>query len=124
MQKYQRNYTVSEKECLGVVKIIDKFRHYLLGRDFVVKTDHHALCPLPNARFKSSRLNRWANELAEFSYFVEYVKGENHPADCFSRAPDEWDHHVKETEDKNCRISVKVDPVELESKKFMLTLAT
>eukprot|EP01050_Picozoa_sp_SAG11_P021813 SAG11_NODE_3964_length_2130_cov_9.748400_2_plen_124_part_00 len=39
------NYTVQEKECLGVVHGVQKFRHYLLATPFQVEilTDHKSL---------------------------------------------------------------------------------
>jgi hypothetical protein len=41
--KCQRNYSVTEKELLGVIKGIENYRHYLLGKKFILRTDHKAL---------------------------------------------------------------------------------
>ena len=37
------NYTVSEKEFLGIVHAINKFRHYITGYQVFVHNDHAAL---------------------------------------------------------------------------------
>ncbi len=41
MDRHQINYSVTDKELLAVVKSIDHYRHYLLGREFTLKTDHN-----------------------------------------------------------------------------------
>ncbi|XP_052778481.1 uncharacterized protein LOC128215916 [Mya arenaria] len=41
--KAERNYCITEQELLAVVFFIQYFRQYLLGRRFVVRTDHQAL---------------------------------------------------------------------------------
>jgi hypothetical protein len=43
MNKAERNYCVTEQELLAVVFFVQYFRQYLLGRRFVVKSDHKAL---------------------------------------------------------------------------------
>lgn len=53
---HQKNYTVSEKELLGILIGITKFRNYLEGKEFTVETDHHALCQLTKLKFKNGRL--------------------------------------------------------------------
>ena len=43
LNKSQIRYCVTRKELLAVVFFVTKFKHYLLGRQFVVRTDHSAL---------------------------------------------------------------------------------
>jgi len=43
MSKPERNYCVTRKELLTIVCYTKAFRQYLLGRQFVVRTDHSAL---------------------------------------------------------------------------------
>ena len=42
-RKYERNYSIGEKETLTCVASMTHFKKYLLGRDFVLRTDHRAL---------------------------------------------------------------------------------
>jgi len=39
----ERNYTITELELLSIIEALDKYRHYLLGRHFVIKSDHVSL---------------------------------------------------------------------------------
>ncbi|MGL5707634.1 MAG: reverse transcriptase domain-containing protein [Aeromonas sp.] len=84
-EKSQKNYTVTEKELLGIVKGIENYRHYLLGSSFILRTDHKALTYLKNLKNPASRLLRWALQLQEYEFVVEYVKGEHNIADGCSR---------------------------------------
>ena len=43
LNKAERNYCITEKELLAVRFFIEYYRQYLLGRRFVVRTDHQAL---------------------------------------------------------------------------------
>lgn len=91
LRKYQRNCTVSEKGLLGILLGIAKYRHYLEGKEFIIETDHHALCQLPTLTFKNGRLNRWALMLQGFRFKVMYKEGKHHIPDCLTRN-NEWDH--------------------------------
>jgi len=39
----KRNYTITELELLSIIEALDKYRHYLLGTHFVIKSDHVSL---------------------------------------------------------------------------------
>lgn len=41
--KAQINYSATDKELLVVVKSIENYRHYILGKKFTLKTEHKAL---------------------------------------------------------------------------------
>ena len=66
--------------------ITDKFRHYLLGGKFKVITDNN-----PLTYFRSAKLGaleqRWASELAQFDFDIQYRPGKINPADALSRMP-------------------------------------
>ncbi|RWS18483.1 KRAB-A domain-containing protein-like protein, partial [Leptotrombidium deliense] len=85
----EKNYTISELECLAVVTGMLKFRHFCYGHHkVIVVTDHHALCWLMRVTDASGRLLRWSLRLQEFSFDIEYKSGRKHvAADCISRYP-------------------------------------
>jgi hypothetical protein len=43
LSKEQRRYCVTRRELLAIVVFLLQFRHYLLGKEFVVRTDHSSL---------------------------------------------------------------------------------
>ena len=74
----ERNYTVTEQECLAVVWAVKKFRAYLEGYHFEVITDHSSLRCLYGLKDPSGRLARWALQLLQFDFTITHRKGALH----------------------------------------------
>ena len=82
----ERNYSVTERECLVVVWGIRKFREYLEGFHFKVITDHSSLRWLSNLRNPTGRLARWGLELQGYDIEIIHRKGAlHHVPDALSR---------------------------------------
>ncbi|GFW35846.1 transposon Tf2-11 polyprotein [Trichonephila clavipes] len=88
LNKAERNYTVTERECLAVIWALNKFKTYFGTLPVKVITDHAALTKLTNGKNLSSRMIRWALKLSEFNIEWEHRPGvQNVVADLLSRNP-------------------------------------
>ncbi|KAF5196167.1 Pol polyprotein, partial [Thalictrum thalictroides] len=88
MDDHQRNYTVTEKECLAVILAVKEFRPFIYGRKFVVVTDHSLLRWLTTLKDPEGWLARWALKLQAFDYEIRHWAGAMHQnADGLSRLP-------------------------------------
>ena len=79
----KQNYAQIQKEALGIVFRVHKFRHYLLGSKFQLITDHKLLVTIfhPNKgipEMAASRLQCWAIILSSYDYDVKYQPSASH----------------------------------------------
>ena len=80
-------YSTVEKECLAIKLSEEAFRVYLLGRPFLLQTDHRLLMWLDKLKDKNSRLARWSLILQQYTFTVVHWAGSaNGNADALSRA--------------------------------------
>ena len=85
-------YCVTDKELLAVRYFVEYFHHYLLGREFTVRTDHQALKWLFGFKEPKGRIARWLEILAQYQFDMEYRPGKAHGnADGLSRCPNPRD---------------------------------
>ena len=91
MSETEKRYAQIEKEALGVTWACEKFTDYILGRKFLIETDHKPLVPLLNSKQLDSmppRILRFRLRLSRYDYQVCHVPGKClHTADALSRAP-------------------------------------
>jgi hypothetical protein len=60
MDNAQRNYSVTDKELVAGVKSMENFRRYLIGKEFILRTDHVAIKYINEAKDTNTRLLRCA----------------------------------------------------------------
>ncbi|MCO5567742.1 hypothetical protein L7F22_021436 [Adiantum nelumboides] len=79
---------IYEKELLAVIHALTQWRHYLLGADFTMFTDHQSLHYFLSQKQLSEKQMRWANILSQFHFQIVHVQGQkNVVADALSRKP-------------------------------------
>ncbi len=71
----------------AVVRSVEHFRIFLLGKEFLLRTDHAALRNLLRRDLPpTTRVERWILQLSEYTFRIEYKRGQdNVSADVLSR---------------------------------------
>ena len=88
LNKAERNYSATERECLGIIWATEHYQYYLLGAPFIIYTDHNPLAYLRSVSQPQGRLARWILKLEQYDYEVRYKPGKSIPhADALSRHP-------------------------------------
>lgn len=83
-----RNTALStyEKECMAVLLAIEKWRSYLLGQEFVIRTDHRSLQFLTEQKATTKLQQKALLKLMDLNFRIQYKKGiTNAAADALSR---------------------------------------
>lgn len=88
LTKPERNYCVTRKELLAIVKSVDHFHWYLSGKEFLVRTDHAALSWLLRLKNPEGQVARWMEKLQQYDFKIKHRPGKQHlNADALSRRP-------------------------------------
>ena len=88
LSRPERRYCVTRRELLAVVTFVQHFRPYLLGREFLLRTDHGSLTWLTNFKEPEGQLARWLECLEEYTFETVHRPGKQHAnADALSRRP-------------------------------------
>ncbi|CAH9140159.1 unnamed protein product [Cuscuta epithymum] len=75
-----------EKELMALVLAIQHWRPYLIGRKFVVRTDHRSLRHLLHQRVTTPSQQDWISKLLGYDFEITYKPGKtNNAADALSR---------------------------------------
>lgn len=74
------------REMLAISEAIAKFRHYLLGHKFIIRTDQKSLRNLMEQTLQTPEQQQWLHKFLGYDFIVEYKPGkENIAADALSR---------------------------------------
>ena len=88
LTKCERRYCVTRKELLAVVHFVKHFKHYLYGKEFLIRSDHGSLRWLFKFKNPEGQLARWLETLSAFKFQIEHRPGVQHRnADALSRVP-------------------------------------
>jgi len=59
LEKHEKNLSILEKECVGVKWALENLWYYLLGRKFVLVTDHALLQWMARNKETNRRVTQW-----------------------------------------------------------------
>ena len=91
MTETEKRYAQIEKEALASTWACEKFSNYILGKKFLIETDHKPLIPLLGTKHLDAlppRILRFHLRLGRYDYNITHVPGKLlYTADTLSRAP-------------------------------------
>jgi hypothetical protein len=89
LKQYVVNYATYDKEFYALFQSVKKWKHYLLGKETIIHTDHQPLQYLQaQTKLQQSRHYRWMGFLQQFHMVIKYKKGtSNKVSDMISRPP-------------------------------------
>ncbi|WVZ26157.1 hypothetical protein V8G54_004701 [Vigna mungo] len=75
------------REFYAITEAIAKFRHYLLGHKFIIRTDQKSLKSLMDQSLQTPEQQAWLHKFLGYDFTIEYKPGkENQAADALSRS--------------------------------------
>src|SRR6266481_3859430 len=81
----QQNYRTHKHETIVILEALLKWEDKLLGRKFIIVTDHKSLEYFKMQPNLSSRQTRWWEYISRFNFTIQHVDGTlNRVADCLS----------------------------------------
>lgn len=81
-----RAKSVYEKELMAVCLSVLKWKHYLLGRHFVIRSDQWSLRFITQQAVVGADYQKWVSKLMGFDFEIQYKPGtSNRVADALSR---------------------------------------
>nr|CDS20849.1 KRAB A domain containing protein [Echinococcus granulosus] len=88
LSKKMRQKSATQRELFAIYSMVRHFRHYLIARKFIVRTDHQALTWLKTMKEIDRSVALWYEELQQYDFTVQYRKGKGHGnADALSHRP-------------------------------------
>jgi predicted aspartyl protease len=118
LNKAEAGYCVTRRELLAVIACLRHWRHYVLGRKVLVRTDHSSLTWLQSFKQPESQLARWFSELSQYNIEIVHRPGNKCAnSDGLSRRPcaekctycDRRDAREIELNVRNVRIQAEID---------------
>jgi hypothetical protein len=131
MTPAERNYGISDKEALAIIKALQHWCHWLEGTTEPIRiiTDHRNLEYFKNPHPLNRRQLRWLEQLTHFNYKISYCPSDmNSVADALSRMlglkPEMYEEKRPTTLlDPDCFIAALVtDPPTLEANEYVQLL--
>ncbi|KAJ1700964.1 hypothetical protein LUZ63_000743 [Rhynchospora breviuscula] len=89
LSKTMQGKSTYVRELFAVQSAVAKWRQYLLGNNFIIRTDHRSLQNMLKQTIQTPEQQQFLSKLVGYSYSIEYKSGpSNDVADALSRVPE------------------------------------
>ena len=114
LSKAQQNYAITKKELWAVVFCLNKFHDWIIGRHFVLETDHQAITYLFKGNHENVVINSWLHILLKYDFDVVHIPGTLHVfPDSLSRLmSEEWMEDGSQEKSSFCKSENILNKVE------------
>jgi hypothetical protein len=86
LKENENNYATHNLELAAIVHALRKWKHYLMGRRFELRTDHNGLKYLFDQPTLNARQSRWLEFQCEYDFEIKHIRGkENKVVDALNR---------------------------------------
>jgi hypothetical protein len=91
LKEHERHYATHDLELAAIVHALRKWRHYLMGKSFELRTNHNGLKYLFDQPTLNARQSRWLEFLSEYDFDIKHIKvKENKVVDALRRRVHEF----------------------------------
>eukprot|EP00253_Pinus_taeda_P008401 PITA_08401 len=86
LKEHEHKYFAYDLELAAVIHALKMWRHYLMGRKFLLLIDHHSLANYFSQPTLNARQAWWVDFLSDFDFDMKHLQGkENRVVDALSR---------------------------------------
>jgi hypothetical protein len=86
LKENENKYVTHDLELVAIIHTLKKWRYYLMGRIFELRTDHNGLKYLIDQLTLNARQSRWLEFLCEYEFDIKHIKGnENKVVDALNK---------------------------------------
>jgi hypothetical protein len=75
LKEHERHYVTHDLELASILHALKMLRHYLMGKRFELRIDHHGLKYLFGQPTLNVRQSRWLEFLSEYDFDINHIKG-------------------------------------------------
>jgi hypothetical protein len=75
LKENEKNYATHDLELATIIHALKKWRHYLMGKRFKLRTHHNGLKYLFDQPTLNARQSRWLEFLCEYDFDIKHIKG-------------------------------------------------